>query len=79
MTAADLAAAAVELWFGKIDGGGHVFVNGKRIGPTGDSRAASVYDVKALLQRGRQHRRRRHRQLGRGRRSQPGRRAAPDR
>jgi beta-galactosidase len=52
-TAVDLAADAVELWFGKIDGGGHVFVNGKRIGPTGDSRATSVYDVKALLQPGR--------------------------
>ena len=52
VTAADLAAHAIELWFGKIDGGGHVFVNGKRIAPTGDSRAPSVYDVKALLQPG---------------------------
>jgi beta-galactosidase len=49
VTAADLAADAVELWFGKIDGDGHVFINGKRIGPAGDSRAASIYDVKALL------------------------------
>ena len=52
VTAADLAAHAVELGFGKIDGGGHVFINGKRIGPAGDSRAASIYDVKALLQPG---------------------------
>jgi beta-galactosidase len=52
VTDADLAAHAIELWFGKIDGDGHVFINGKRIGPGGDSRAASVYDVKALLRRG---------------------------
>ena len=44
-----LAAPVVELWFGKIDGGGSVFVNGKKLGITGDSRAASIYDVKALL------------------------------
>ncbi len=49
VTAAELAADAVELRFGKIDGGGHLFINGKRIGPTGDSRSASIYDVKALL------------------------------
>jgi beta-galactosidase len=52
VTPADLAPAAVELRFGKIDGDGRVFVNGKRIGPGGDSRAASVYDVKALLHPG---------------------------
>lgn len=52
VTDTDLAAHGVELWFGKIDGGGHIFLNGKRIGPTGDSRAASTYDVKALLRRG---------------------------
>ena len=52
VTSADLAADAVELRFGKIDGDGRVFVNGKRIGPGGDARAASVYDVKALLQPG---------------------------
>ena len=52
VSAADLAAPAIELWFGKIDGGGNLFVNGKRFAPTGDSRAPSVYDVKALLQRG---------------------------
>ena len=79
VTDADLAAHAIELWFGKIDGDGRVFINGKRIGPAGDARAASVYDVKALLQRGRQHRRRRPGQLRRRRRRQPGRRAAPAR
>jgi beta-galactosidase len=52
VTAADLAAHAVELRFGKIDGDGRVFVNGKRIGPAGDARAPSVYDVKALLHAG---------------------------
>ncbi len=52
VTSADLAAEAVELRFGKIDGDGRVFINGKRIGPGGDSRAASVYDVKALVQPG---------------------------
>jgi beta-galactosidase len=52
VTDADLAAYAVELWFGKIEGDGRVFINGKRIGLAGDARAASVYDMKALLQRG---------------------------
>ena len=52
VSAADLAAAAVELWFGKIDGGGYVYVNGKQIGGTGDSRSASIYDVKSLLRPG---------------------------
>jgi beta-galactosidase len=50
--AQDLAAPAVELCFGKIDGGGSVFVNGARIGATSDSRSASIYDVKALLNPG---------------------------
>jgi beta-galactosidase len=49
VSAEDLAAAAVELWFGKIDGGVLVFVNGKKLGPVGDGRGASVYDVKAFL------------------------------
>jgi beta-galactosidase len=49
VSADDLAAAVVELWFGKIDGSGSVFVNGQKIGGTGDSRAASIYDVKSLL------------------------------
>jgi len=42
----------VELWFGKIDGGVAVFLNGQKIGSAGDSRAASVYDVKKLLRAG---------------------------
>jgi beta-galactosidase len=52
VSAQDLAAPAVELFFGKIDGGGFVYVNGARIGATGDSRSASIYDVKALLHPG---------------------------
>jgi beta-galactosidase len=52
VTAADLAAYAVELRFGKIDGDGRVFINGKLIGPGGDPRAPSVYDAKALLHPG---------------------------
>jgi beta-galactosidase len=52
VAAQDLSAPAVELCFGRINGGGSVFVNGGRIGPTGDSRAASIYDVKTLLHPG---------------------------
>jgi beta-galactosidase len=52
ISAADLASPGVELWFGKIAGGGGVFVNGQKIGDTGDSSAASVYDVKAILHAG---------------------------
>ena len=47
-----LAAPGLELWFGKIDGDGSVFLNGQKIARTGDSRAPSVYDVKALLHPG---------------------------
>jgi beta-galactosidase len=52
VSAGDLTAPAVELCFGKISGDGYVFVNGGRIGATGDPRAASIYDVKALLHPG---------------------------
>lgn len=52
VTASELASRAVELWFGKIDGGGSVYLNGQRIGSNGDSRAPSIYDVKALLHPG---------------------------
>ena len=52
VSAEDLASEVVELWFGKIDGGGSVYVNGRKIGSTGDARAASIYDVKALLHAG---------------------------
>ena len=52
VSAQDLAAPAVELCFGKLNGDGKVFVNGKMVGPAGDPRCASVYDVKALLHPG---------------------------
>jgi len=52
VSAADLAAPGVELWFGNINGNGVVYVNGQRIGLSGDARSASVYDVKALLHPG---------------------------
>ena len=48
----DLAASGVELWFGKIDGGVSVYLNGRKIAPAGDSRVPSVYDVKSLLRPG---------------------------
>jgi beta-galactosidase len=47
-----LAAPAVELIFGRLNGGGFVFANGVKLGPTTDSRAASSYDLKALLRPG---------------------------
>jgi beta-galactosidase len=52
VTAEDLAASGIELWFGKIDGGVAFFLNGNKVAPTGNPRAPSVYDVKALLRPG---------------------------
>jgi beta-galactosidase len=52
VSAEDLAAPAVELWFGKIEGGISVYVNGQRIGDAGDARAASIYDMKGVLHPG---------------------------
>ena len=52
VSAADLAAPGVELWFGKIEGDGSVYVNGRRLGGTSDSRAASIYRVGDLLHPG---------------------------
>jgi beta-galactosidase len=48
----ELNAAGAELWFGKIEGGISVFVNGKRVGAGGDPRGASTYDVKSVLHPG---------------------------
>lgn len=48
----DLSAPGIELWFGKIAGGGTVFLNGEKIGETGDSRAASIYEVTSKLRAG---------------------------
>jgi beta-galactosidase len=52
VSARDLARSGVELWFGKIEGGVSVFVNGRSVGPAGDPRAPSIYDVKGLLHPG---------------------------
>ena len=52
VSAQDLAAPGIELYFGKIEGDGKVFLNGKLIGAAGDPRAASSYDVKTSLHAG---------------------------
>jgi beta-galactosidase len=52
LTADDLAAPAAELWFGRIEGDGVVYVNGTRVGASGDAHAASAYSVKGLLHPG---------------------------
>jgi beta-galactosidase len=52
VSAEHLAASGVELWFGKIDGGVFLYINGRKIAPAGDSRVPSVYDVKKLLRPG---------------------------
>ncbi len=48
----DLASSAVEIVFSKIGGGIAVYVNGKKVSGTVDSRSAAVFDVKALLHPG---------------------------
>jgi beta-galactosidase len=52
VSAEDLAATGLELWFGKIEGDGSIFLNGQRLARTSSSRAPSVYDAKALLHPG---------------------------
>jgi beta-galactosidase len=52
VAAKDLEAPVVELWFGRITGGVAVHLNGQLLGPAGDARAPSVYDVRALLHPG---------------------------
>lgn len=53
LTAEELNAPGLELYFGKIDGDSSVWLNGQKLGKGGDARAASVFDVKALLHPGR--------------------------
>ena len=48
----DLKAEAVELGFGNISGDGWVFVNGRKVGESHDSRVAPVFDVKSALHSG---------------------------
>jgi beta-galactosidase len=52
LSRADLDASVIELVFGRIAGGGYVYLNGRRVGETGSAAAASVYDVKAALREG---------------------------
>jgi beta-galactosidase len=48
----DLAAQAVEMNFGNISGDGWVYVNGKKIGESHDSKVTPVFDVKSALHPG---------------------------
>jgi beta-galactosidase len=52
VSAEDLAASGMELWFGKIDGDGAIFVNGQKVGRTGDPRVPSLFDLTGLLHKG---------------------------
>ncbi len=52
ISADDLASPGVELVFGKIEGDASVYLNGQKIGGGSDPRAATVFDVKALLHPG---------------------------
>ena len=52
VSAEDLAAAGVELWLGKIEGDASVYLNGQKIGPGGDARSPSIYQMKGLLHPG---------------------------
>ncbi len=47
-----LAAPAVELWFGKIDGDASIWVNGQRLGVSNDPSAPALFSVQKLLQPG---------------------------
>ncbi len=44
-----LAAAGVELWFGKLEGDVSVYLNGEKIGAGGGANSPSIFDVKAKL------------------------------
>ena len=52
VTEAELAADAVELCFGAINGTGKIYVNGQKAGETHDRGMASAVDVKQLLHPG---------------------------
>ncbi len=52
VTETELAADAVELCFGALNGNGKIYVNGRKAGETRDSGMASSVDVKHLLHPG---------------------------
>ena len=49
---ADFKADAIELWFGKIEDNGALYVNGRKVSEVGDARAASIFEVKKFLHPG---------------------------
>jgi beta-galactosidase len=51
VSADDLTVPAIELSFGKIDGGVAVFVNGRKVGAAND-RGPSIYEARSLLHAG---------------------------
>jgi beta-galactosidase len=52
VTETELAADAVELYFGALNGTGKIYVNGQKAGETHDRETASSVDVKHLLHPG---------------------------
>jgi beta-galactosidase len=52
VTERDLEAQAVELRFGRIDGDGWVYVNGRPVGESHDRQVPPVFDVKSFLHPG---------------------------
>ena len=52
MTEADLKVPAIELWFGKINGNATLYVNGVKVADASDGSSASIFEVKSLLQPG---------------------------
>ena len=52
VTAEQLAASGLELVFGRIEGDGFVYLNGEKLGPAGNPRAATVFDIKSRLHPG---------------------------
>lgn len=52
VTAEQLQAPGVELWFGKVEGAGFVFLNGQKLASTNSGGAETVLDVKNNLKVG---------------------------
>jgi beta-galactosidase len=52
VSAEDLAAPVVELWFARVTGGVGVYLNGQPLGAAVDRAAPSVFDVKGILHPG---------------------------
>ena len=52
VTPEELSSAAVELWFGKVDGDAFIYLNGQHLGGGGDARYPTIFDVKSILHPG---------------------------